>query len=201
MDEPAGLRERKRARTRADIEAAALRLFAERGFARTTIVEIAAAADVAERTFFLHFANKEEVVLGDVRSELDSMQAALADRAHGTTALEVFRELGDRRLAQFRDHSTQVRTRLQVEANNPDVHAHAVAVREANERALLQDVFAEDLGLSAQHPHVELLLAAFTGMSGRLDALFEQSSDDHAARAVLDAALDALTAAAAALRA
>lgn len=192
---------RKRARTRTDMEAAALRLFAERGFARTTIAEIAAAADVVERTFFLHFASKEEVVLGDVRSQLDSMKVALADRVPGTPALEVFRELSDHRLAQFRDNPQQVRARRRVEADNPQVHAHAVAAREADERALLLHVFAEELGLQAEHPHVELLVAAVTGMSGRLDTLFEQCPDDSAARAVLAAAVDALAAAADALRA
>lgn len=59
------LRQRKRARTRAALIAAALELFERQGYETTTIDEIAAAADVSPRTFFRYFATKEEVALGD----------------------------------------------------------------------------------------------------------------------------------------
>ena len=63
--EPASLRQRKRARTRAALIGAALELFERQGYEATTIDEIAAAADVSPRTFFRYFATKEEVALGD----------------------------------------------------------------------------------------------------------------------------------------
>ena len=63
--QPVSLRQRKRARTRAALIAAALELFERQGYEATTIDEIAAAADVSPRTFFRYFATKEEVALGD----------------------------------------------------------------------------------------------------------------------------------------
>ena len=63
--QPASLRQRKRARTRAALIAAALELFERQGYEATTIDEVAAAADVSPRTFFRYFATKEEVALGD----------------------------------------------------------------------------------------------------------------------------------------
>lgn len=60
-----GLRERKKARTRATIQASALRLFHEQGYDATTIEQIIEAADVSETTFFRYFPAKEDLVLQD----------------------------------------------------------------------------------------------------------------------------------------
>ncbi|WP_082523007.1 TetR/AcrR family transcriptional regulator [Geodermatophilus sp. Leaf369] len=58
-------RERKRARTREQVVTAAQRLFHEQGFDRTTIEDVARAADVAVQTVFNHVASKEELFFAD----------------------------------------------------------------------------------------------------------------------------------------
>ncbi len=60
-----GLRERKKARTRAAIRQHALRLIREQGYAATTVDQIAEAAEVSPSTFFRYFPTKEDVVLQD----------------------------------------------------------------------------------------------------------------------------------------
>ena len=65
-----GLRERKKAKTRAAIQEHALRLFREQGYAATTIEQIADAAEVSPSTFFRYFPTKEDVVLFDATDPL-----------------------------------------------------------------------------------------------------------------------------------
>ena len=62
---PDGLRERKKARTRASLREHAFRLFREQGYQATTVEKIAAAAEVSPSTFFRYFPTKEDLVLQD----------------------------------------------------------------------------------------------------------------------------------------
>ncbi|GIO13770.1 TetR family transcriptional regulator [Cohnella xylanilytica] len=72
-----GLREKKKAKTRAVIQANAMRLFREQGYQATTIEQIADASEVSPSTMFRYFPTKEALVIED---EFDPMLIELYSR-------------------------------------------------------------------------------------------------------------------------
>lgn len=111
-----GLRARKKAATEHDIVDAAMKLSAERGFAATTIDDIAAAASIGRRTFFRYFPTKEDIVLDPRRLDRAFARAALRERRAGADDVEhvmdVLGELQRRAFAVFRPEHQRVLHRL-----------------------------------------------------------------------------------------
>jgi AcrR family transcriptional regulator len=78
--EPTSLRERKKQATRAALSQAALRLAIERGLERVLVEDIAAAADVAPRTFNNYFSSKEAAIVAEGTDRAARMRDALRTR-------------------------------------------------------------------------------------------------------------------------
>src|ERR1700737_458208 len=92
------LRQRHTERTRDAIVAAAFELFSAKGYAETTIDEIADRADVAPRTFFRYFPAKEAVLFHTFDDQVDGAVAKLrarpADETPYDSLLAVLRSIG-----------------------------------------------------------------------------------------------------------
>jgi AcrR family transcriptional regulator len=70
-------RQRRSAETRERLFRAALRLFAEKGFAESTVEDITNAADVGKGTFFNYFPSKEHILIAFSEMQLGKLQQAV----------------------------------------------------------------------------------------------------------------------------
>jgi AcrR family transcriptional regulator len=104
---------------RGRLEEAALELYAERGYDRTTVAQIAERAGVTERTFYRHFADKREVLFAGGHLMEEVLAAAVAEAPAEASTYDVVagalaqlaailderRELAPRRQAVIDAHS------------------------------------------------------------------------------------------------
>jgi AcrR family transcriptional regulator len=86
-----GLREQKKRETRQAISDHATQLFLERGFDRTTIADIAAAARVAKMTVTNYFPRKEDLALDHHEEFAAGLAETVARRPAGESALGAVR--------------------------------------------------------------------------------------------------------------
>src|SRR2546430_4785874 len=86
-----GLRELKKEQTRQLIADTAWRLFADRGFDRVTVAEIAREAQVAEATVFNYFPTKEDLFYWRLEAFGMRLADAVSARSAGEPVLAAFR--------------------------------------------------------------------------------------------------------------
>ncbi len=152
-----GLRERKKQQTRDTIERVALRLFAERGYDHTTLVEIAEAADVSPRTIFAYFESKEDILFCDEPRYVGLVKERLEHRPQGTTTFDALREF----ISSVPPPDDEDMLRKKILAASPELRMKMRA-----HIAELESVFAEsiakDLGAGPDDVRPPLIAASMT---------------------------------------
>ncbi|QXG74601.1 TetR family transcriptional regulator [Modestobacter sp. L9-4] len=115
-DVTGGRRELRKAQTRAEIRAAAHRLFAERGFDAVTTADVAAAADVAVQTVFNHFESKEALFFDGRIPSLSGPAEAIASCPPGTSPLTALRRQVEQDISALLAREASPERRSYVEA-------------------------------------------------------------------------------------
>src|ERR1700722_3895831 len=83
-------RTRRSAETRERLFAAAVRLFAEKGFAETTVEDITNAADVGKGTFFNYFPSKEHILIAFSDMQLGKLERFVETARNGREPMRSF---------------------------------------------------------------------------------------------------------------
>ena len=152
VDEPTlGLRERKKQRTRRLIADTARELFAERGFDRVTVAEIARAAEVSEATVFNYFPAKEDLFYDRLEAFEERLLTALREREPGQSAIAAFRDflLGERGVFDLDAGATeQLRTVTRIVTESEALLARERQIFTHYARALAA-LLAEETGAAA----------------------------------------------------
>lgn len=124
-----GLRARKRQERRSTIESAAIDLFEARGFDGTTVEDIAAAADIAPRTFFHYFSTKEDVVLADYAARLERLKTELSHQPADVTPWAALRASFVVVAGDYGEQRDQLVRRFEIIAANPAVYARSLQLQ------------------------------------------------------------------------
>jgi AcrR family transcriptional regulator len=118
-------RQRRSADIRNRLFGAALQLFAQKGFAETTVEDVTEAADVGKGTFFNYFPSKDHILLAFGEMQLRKLEAAIETaRKTGEPMPEFLRSLGARMTQEPTRNPAIIRALLQA-------YLSTTAVREA----------------------------------------------------------------------
>jgi AcrR family transcriptional regulator len=171
-----GLRERKKQQTRETIERAALELFAERGYERTTLADIAEAADISPRTIFGYFQSKEDILFCAESGYIEEVRDALQQRPAGTTTIDALREF----ISSLPPADEQAQLRKRVVAASPDLQlklrSHIWLLE-----GVLAESFAKDLDAGPDDIRPGLIAASMTAAFAAVRDRLEEAVDtpDH----------------------
>ena len=168
------------------LQRAAMELFAERGYARTTVEDIAARAGLTERTFFRYFADKREVLFGGSKDLEKLIVGAIANAPKTMAPLDVVAaalEATAPVFVPFRAHARkrQVLLAAHAELRERELIKLASLAAAISERLRRRGVAGSALGLIA-----EMSIAIFNRAFERwLDDTDQQDLSRHV-RAALD---------------
>ncbi|MGD9695301.1 MAG: TetR/AcrR family transcriptional regulator [Thermoleophilia bacterium] len=150
------------------IAAAALRIFARKGYHRAGTAEIAAAAGCSEALLYRHFSSKHELLVGVLHEGANTVTERLYDAV--TDAEDPFAELCSRwaQLAADEDYRDVLRVRAQAGtmADDPDLRRALRGIRE-NFRAILREALeiSRDRGHIRPELDIEALGRLYSGLT------------------------------------
>jgi len=160
-------RQSRRTRERAHIEEVAARLFAEQGYAETTVDQIVAAAEVSKPAMYRHFAAKRDLHLALLRGHQAELAASALAELGPDRSLDRLPAMLDAWFRHVRDNPYVWRLLFHDVTGDPDVQALHAEIRErqrANDLELLR-VFTPGIPEAELAPLSEVIRSSLTGLA------------------------------------
>jgi len=152
---------RKRDRTRARLEQAALDLFERQGFEQTTVAQIADAAGVAQMTFFRHFTTKSRVLFDDPYDPV--LAAAVADQPSALDPLTRAARAVRVAWAQLPElDEAVVRRKVGIVAQTPSIASEMAGNNAATEELIADALAGDGVGFLSARVAAAATMAAVT---------------------------------------
>jgi AcrR family transcriptional regulator len=159
----AGLRERKKEKTREALIAAALALFNERGFDHVTVEEIADACDVSPRTFFRYFGSKEDVLFADGDRRKGLLMEAVVAQPDGLSPFAALENAIREFAGDYTNQRDVLRARHQIVNTTPSLRS-GTAERQQRWEADVVDLLKSS-GRAKKASDLELRMVVATTMT------------------------------------
>jgi AcrR family transcriptional regulator len=167
-----GLRELKKQRTRATLIDVAIHLCIEQGYENTTVEQIAAAAEIAPRTFSRYFSSKEAVIVAVLGQVADDVAACFARQPTDITQYEALARahVETFRSAQYSlaDSASFERMRLLLTIVNsaPAIGLGPFMFRADSFHHGAVEVAAQRMGVATNHPAIRILFDTWAVVMG-----------------------------------
>ena len=146
----------------AELEAVALRLFEERGFADVTVEDIASEAQISVRTFYRYFSAKDDVLQVHIDRRTEALRAALAARPVDEAPLHSLRLALEEVVAA--EDTALLRRWITVIQATPSVLKGVVGGIQLKSQRAMTEFFGARLGLPSDDLVPTMLAAAAGGV-------------------------------------
>lgn len=192
-----GLRERKKARTRAALIEVSQRLFEEQGYSATTLDDICAEVEVTPQTLLRYFESKAHLALAPMLDEAEALRVFLEAPDRTLPALDLWREflviesteVVDPTTPTTASHVANLRAFQQWGEQDPVLVAMANDVQRQL-RDLLAAALVRDWGADEHDLHAMVVAGAL--VSGRWAVWLRWLNADEPSGALLDEQLAVL---------
>lgn len=162
-----GLRERKKLRTRATLIQTAAELCERQGFDKTTVEQIAAAAEVSPRTFSRYFPTKEAVFFAIIEETAAFIAAELEALPTDISEFEAMLRAHLKAVAPGRDGRPtvvfhQMAALIRIVNSSASLAVTNIPYRQQHDHFPTAIAVAKRMGLATDHDAVHLVLEGWT---------------------------------------
>lgn len=160
---PSGRVARKRAERIRLVERTAARMFAEKGYERTNLDEIAAALDLSGPSLYYYFSSKEELFLRCIESSAEEVQERLRELADsGGSAEDRLRRLvREQVLIELRDYPDFAPLFFRIQVPVPAIQERLAELRRQHGELFTKVGYecADEHGIKRDEARISLLMA------------------------------------------